>query len=254
MTGVLRPDTRCCDSPPVICAHDLDLVARLRRVRVHERRMLDATAPPPLRAGRGCTTPRSAARRRRAYDRSRRRASACAAPGSRRATPAWLLAAAGGTSASASIMHLPIVGPHAALGHSLEHDVGIVHRLHRQHRRGAAERAARSSPGVLPPAAVSGGVRRFHRPDARAQPLHQRQVVGVAAEQGLAEVDVRLDRSRAARSRRARRWCGRAHPSRTRADGGDPPVADRQVAVRRPRVVVHVTMTAVADQQRHGGG
>ena len=38
-------------------------------------------------------------------------------------------------------------------------------------------------------------VRRFHRPDARAQPVHQRQIVRVAAKQRLAEVDVRLDES-----------------------------------------------------------
>ena len=40
---------------------------------------------------------------------------------------------------------------------------------------------------------VDGRVRRFHRPDPAPQPLEQRHVVGVAAEERLAEVDVRLD-------------------------------------------------------------
>ena len=48
-------------------------------------------------------------------------------------------------------------------------------------------------------------VRGLHRPDARAQPVDQREVVGVAAEQRLAQVDVRLDEARAARARPTRR-------------------------------------------------
>ena len=66
---------------------DLDLVADLRRVGVHERLLARPTAPRPLRAARASTTPRSAARTPRAAGRWPRRPSAASAPGSRRSTP-----------------------------------------------------------------------------------------------------------------------------------------------------------------------
>ena len=80
----------------------------------------------------------------------------------------------------------------AASGNRFEDDVGIVHGLHRQHRgRAAGEQLGRRQP--------RGGaervrpVRGFHRPHARAQPVHQMEIVGIAAKEGLAEMKMCLD-------------------------------------------------------------
>ena len=95
------------------------------------------------------------------------------------------------------------VGVHHALAdhgaqagglHRLEHRVGIVHRLHGQHGGGAAQQQ------------LGGGERRggrqrlrgmrgLHGPDARAQPVEQREIVGKAAEQRLTQMDVGLHES-----------------------------------------------------------
>jgi hypothetical protein len=65
-------------------------------------------------------------------------------------------------------------------------------------------------------------VGRFHRPDPTPQPVHQRKVVRVATEQGLAQVDVGLDESRkdiaAARVEDSIGWP-------MAGQGGDAPVA-----------------------------
>ena len=83
-------------------------------------------------------------------------------------------------------------GPDADGGDFLEHGIRVVHRLHRQDGRGAAReqlagRQARRGPQR------GGRVRRLHRPDPRAEPVDQGEVVGVSAEQRLAQVDVGLD-------------------------------------------------------------
>ena len=97
---------------------------------------------------------------------------------------------------------------------------------------------------------VAGRVRGFHRPHAGAQPVHQRQIVGVAAEQRLAEVDVRLDEPRqhvaAARVDDAVVRLGDV-----RSDRGDAAVPDRHVAVDDVEPVVHREDEAAANQERH---
>ena len=94
----------------------------------------------------------------------------------------------------AAVVHQALAdrGADAGRGQRLEHGVGVVHGLHREHRR-------RAGPQQL----VDGEarrrgqrrrrVRRFERPHAPLQPLEQRQVVGQPPEEGLAQVDVRLD-------------------------------------------------------------
>ena len=57
-----------------------------------------------------------------------------------------------------------------------------LQQLGRGQLRGGAERRGR--------------VRRLHRPDPRAQPVEQREIVGVAAKQRLTEMDVGLDEPR----------------------------------------------------------
>jgi hypothetical protein len=77
-------------------------------------------------------------------------------------------------------------------GQRLEHDVGVVHGLHRQHRGGAAlQQLGRGEP--------RGGahrgrlVRRLERPDELLQPGEQRHGIRHAAEQSLHQVHVGLD-------------------------------------------------------------
>ena len=94
----------------------------------------------------------------------------------------------------------------------------------------ASRAAARSVAGVC---AASIGQTRV------AQPVHQRQIVGVAAEERLAEMDVGLDEARedVAAARVDRR--GRAVSAMVGADRRDPAVADRHVALDDRRSVVH---------------
>ena len=139
-----------------------------------------------------------------------------------------------------------------ALRHRLEDGVRVVHRLHRQHGRRAARRAARVAASRAAARSDAGRVRRFHRPDARAQPVHQRQIVGVAAEQRLAEMDVRLDEARAARSRRARRStrsCG-SGDGRRRSPRCARRGSTRRRRRRRRRSFI-VRIEAVADEEGH---
>ena len=76
-----------------------------------------------------------------------------------------------------------------------QHRFRFVHRLHRQHRRGAgAEQFGDREPRRC--AQRVGRVRRFERPDAALQPIEQREIVGAAAKQRLAQMDVRLHESR----------------------------------------------------------
>ena len=71
-------------------------------------------------------------------------------------------------------------------------------------------------------------VRGLHRPDAPPQPLEQRHVVGEAAEERLAEMDVRLDEAgQEVAAARVDDAC-RARRVGDRPDRGDPPVAHRR--------------------------
>ena len=131
----------------------------------------------------------------------------------------------------------------------LDHRVGVVHGLHRQDRRRAA--AQQLEAGEPRRGAERGRrVRGFHRPDAGAQPVHQAQVVGIAAEERLAEVDVRLDEAReqeAAGRRRSSMSCGvgRVRRRRTRSARRGP------TRLRSPRPsVVHRQDGGVADEGR----
>ena len=174
-------------------ADDLDLVAILGRVRVNDACVRCARDAPPLRAARASTTPRSAARTPRAAGRRPRRPSAsCSARLSSIDARVLSCSRARHLRRSASIMHLPTiarrpVSASASNTTSVSCTVSIVSTVvvpessssAAASRAGGAQRRRR--------------VRRFHRPDAALQPVEQRHVVGVAAEQRLAEMDVRLD-------------------------------------------------------------
>jgi hypothetical protein len=137
-------------------------------------------------------------------------------------------------------------GPQAHLVERLEDDVGIVDGFHRERGGGAAEEqlARRHSRGR---AERRGCVRRFHRPHAPAQPLEQRHVVGVPAEERLAEVNVRLDEAgeeiRASRvDHRVVPLCGFG------ADRRDPAVAHRHRSPHDVERIVHRQDRGVSDQ------
>jgi hypothetical protein len=92
-------------------------------------------------------------------------------------------------------------------------------------------------------------VRRFHRPDARLQPLEQRHVVGEAAEQRLAEMNVRLHEP----GQHVAAAClddGVVAVFVDAADGGDTAIADRDAAVDDGEPVVHGEDRGVAEEQR----
>ena len=77
----------------------------------------------------------------------------------------------------------------------LEDGIGIVHGLHRQHRGRA--RSQQLGCGLLRGCGQRRRrVRGLHRPDARLQPVEQGEIIGVAAEQCLAKMNVRLDEAR----------------------------------------------------------
>ncbi len=131
----------------------------------------------------------------------------------------------------------------------LEDGVGIVHGLHRQHGRRPAQdqlgrRLLRRGRERL------GRVRGFHRPDPRLQPIEQRQIVGIAAEDGLTEMDVRLDEPRqhiaAMRVNGAIGACARGcGPDRL-----DAPVPNQYVALDDVEGVVHGENRRAANQER----
>jgi hypothetical protein len=148
----------------------------------------------------------------------------------------------------AAVVHQALAdrGADAGRGDRLEHGVGVVHGLHRQHRR-------RAGPQQLVDGEPRRGgqrrrrVRRFERPHALLEPLEQRQVVGQAPEQGLAQVDVGLDE--AGEQVRA---AGVDHRvvglGGFRADRRDPPVTDRHRSLHDVARIVHGEDGGVADQ------
>ncbi len=155
-----------------------------------------------------------------------------------------------GTLSSESIMHLPTVARSPISASGFEHDVGVVHGLHRQGRRRAREQqfGRRQARGR---AQRGGRVRRFHRPDPAPQPLEQRHVVGIAAEERLAQVDVRLDE--------AGKEVGAAGVDdvvarrlRFRADRHDASAVDGDRALDDVEAVVHREDGRVADEGGHG--
>ena len=93
-------------------------------------------------------------------------------------------------------------------------------------------------------------VRRFERPHALLEPLEQRQVVGQAPEQGLAQVDVGLDEAgeevAAAGGNLA---IGRRRAGRRRPDPGDHAVRDPHVPGDDRAVVIHREDGGVADPE-----
>ena len=203
----------------------------LRRVRVDERVVLARQAGDRLeqlaRARHG--EPRRERGAQPAV--GARRASACASARLSSIDALRLLpAAAPAPSASASIMHLPIVARMPALGRGFEHRIGVVHRLHRQHGGRAARAAARSAASRAAARSVPACAR---LPSARraCAAIQQRQIVGVAAEQRLAEMDVRLDEAgqQVAAARIDDRVVRAA--AIAGADRRDAAVADRHVAL-----------------------
>ncbi len=191
-------------------ADDRDLVALLRRVACAPAGRARATGAPRPRAGRASTRRRIAARTPRAAARWRAPCQRVASARLSSIDARVCSSRRAGTAGSASIMHLPIDGAQARRLERLEHGVGVVHRLHRQRRWWCRSAAARTRPGGAEAASDAGRVRGLHRPDARLQPIEQRQVVGVAAEQRLAQVDVGLDEAGEQVVPRARRSRGRA--------------------------------------------
>ena len=156
----------------------------------------------------------------------------------------------------AAVVHQALAdgGPDAGRGDGLEHGVGVVHRLHRQHRRRAGAQQ------LVDGEARRGGqrrrrVRRLERPDALLQPLEQRQVVGQAPKQRLAQMDVGLDEAgeevAAAGGNLA---VGGWRPGRRRADPGDHPVRNPHVPGDDRAVVIHREDGGVADPEGVRGG
>ena len=133
--------------------------------------------------------------------------------------------------------------------HLLKHHIRVVHRLHRQHRGGAARQELRRGQ-PCGGAQRLRGVRGFHRPHARAQPVHQLQVVRVAAKQCLAEMNVGLDQPGqdvpAARLDDAVVVAGEIRSNRR-----DAAVPDRHIAFNHIPAIVHRQDSAAADQQGH---
>src|SRR2546430_17535846 len=68
----------------------------------------------------------------------------------------------------------------------------VMHRLHVEDRRRAAEQQLRGTEHRGPVHRLLG-MRRLERPDAAAEPLLEPQIVGEPAKQRLAEADMRLD-------------------------------------------------------------
>ena len=94
------------------------------------------------------------------------------------------------------------------------------------------------------------GMRGLERPDARAQPVHQAEVVSQPAEQRLAQVDVRLHEAG------QQQIAGGVDHAVVGAVGnvaerGDPAVADGEVALHDLHPVVHGDERGVAKQDRH---
>ena len=126
-----------------------------------------------------------------------------------------------------------------------------MHRLHRQHRR----RAAQLQLGRREP---RGGcqrgfvVRRFERPDALPQPRKQRQVIGQSPEQRLAQMDVGLDEAgqheRPGGIDRRGRPCALRHAAHRR----DAVTVDEQIALDDVEGIVHRDNRRVTNQHRHG--
>ena len=149
----------------------------------------------PRAAARRCTTARSAARTRSAAGRRRRRASARSARRTRRATPASSRAAPAG-SADRARPSSPCRSSRGCRSarrrrRSRRCDAPCPCRGSRSCRRAAARRTrarrARASRRLVERGLV--------RPDHAAQPVEQLEVVGAAARERLAGVDVRLDQA-----------------------------------------------------------
>ena len=226
-------------SSPVCGAHDRDFVALLGRVRVHEQALRPPTAPPWLRADRACTRSRSAARAPRAAGRRPRRASAGAARGSRRGR--LRVPDTGAPGAVAAHVHQALADDRAQSGRHqrLEHRVGVVHGLHRQHAS-SCRRAAAPRPRAAPRrASVARVVRGLERPDARRAARRAAAGRRRARETASGTDGCASGRSRAARSPPSAsiivspRASGGHAADRRDATAVDPDVARDDVAWRR---------------------
>jgi len=94
-------------------------------------------------------------------------------------------------------------------------------------------------------------VRGFHRPDALLQPIKQCEVVGIAAEERLTQMDVRLDEAGQQIS-----TARIDHPIRPRvveiANRRDAALLDEDVARHHVQRVVHRENGGVTDEHGHG--
>jgi hypothetical protein len=138
-------------------------------------------------------------------------------------------------------------GPQPAFRHGFEHRVRIVHGLHRQHRgRAAGQELGRRQAGGS--AQAVRRMRGFHGPDTTAEPLQQRQVVGIPSKQRLTQVDMGLDQT----GQHVSAACvdGAIVRARNRRrDGGDAPVSNRDVSLDDVQPVVHADHDAATDEQ-----
>ena len=206
-------------------ADDRDLVARFGCVRVHERPAARPTGWPPPRAARASTRRRTAARTRRA-----------ARPLRGAVPPLARCATLSSIDASRRLLQPRRARRASAVHHALadrragcplsrrrfEHHVGVVHGLHRQHRGGAAAQQLGRSPAARRRAASPACAPLPSATRASRSQSISGEVVGVAAEQRLAEVDVRLDEAGSTQPPRAsttRSW--------RRGDGSAPIAAMR---------------------------
>src|SRR5262249_41966745 len=94
-------------------------------------------------------------------------------------------------------------------------------------------------------------VGRFHRPDTSPEPLHEWQVVGVSAEERLAQVDMRLDETRQNVSIQSVDGSV-VRTGEVRSNCGDTSVVNRQIALDDVEAVVHRQDQAAADEQGSG--
>ena len=143
-------------------------------------------------------------------------------------------------------------GAQAAFGHTFEHHISVVHRLHRQHGGRAAREQLRGGEASRRAQGVRS-VRGFHRPHASPQPVHQAEVVRKTAEEGLAQMDVGLDET--GKDVAAARVDHSIVPfADVRPDRRDAPVFDRDVPLNDVELVVHRKDGAPADQNGHVRG
>jgi hypothetical protein len=130
-----------------------------------------------------------------------------------------------------------------------EHRIRLMHGLHRQHGGGAAKEQFRGREARAR-LERTGIMRGLHRPDALLEPVEQREVVRVAAEERLAEMNVRVDEAREDVAA-AGIDDARGGTVAKVADGCDSAVLDQDIALDDVEGGVHCEDRAVTNEQGH---